>query len=288
VFGNNFSETTKKNSEQLIMQKQTPWQIKMFKKGLKKNLRLKSLRRYLRDIGDEEKCLLATCGDNNGAMNYFLRELGGNCSWADLEDTCIAEMSELLGDPVSFAADEKLPFEDDSFDRVIAIDVHEHVDDPDIITRELHRVTRPGGQVIITVPNGDESKLAVRIKHALKMTKEAYGHTRVGFTVAELREIMAKNQITPLDVDTYSRFFTEILELSINFLYVKVLKKGGHEDEDEHAEIAPATSEQLKEVGGSYRVYSLIFPIYWVLSLLDYLLLFTEGYCVLIAGRRDT
>jgi SAM-dependent methyltransferase len=141
VFGNNFSETTKKNSEQLIMQEQTPWQIKMFKKGLKKNLRLKSLRRYLRDIGDEEKCLLATCGDNNGAMNYFLRELGGNWSWADLEDTCIAEMSELLGDPVSFAADEKLPFEDDSFDRVIAIDVHEHVDDPDIITRELHRVT---------------------------------------------------------------------------------------------------------------------------------------------------
>jgi hypothetical protein len=69
---------------------------------------------------------------------------------------------------------------------------------------------------------------------------------------------------------------------------VKVLKKGGHEDEDEHAEIAPATSEQLKEVGGSYRVYSLIFPIYWALSLLDYLLLFTEGYCVLIAGRRDT
>jgi SAM-dependent methyltransferase len=269
------------------MHEQTPWQIKMFRKGLKKNLRLKSLRRHLSDLGDDEKCLLATCGDNNGAMNYFLRKLGGKWSWADLEDTCIAEMSQLLGDPVSFAADEKLPFEDDSFDRVIAIDVHEHVDNPDNITREFRRVTRPGGQVIITVPNGDESKLAVRIKHALKMTKEAYGHTRVGFTVAELHEIMTRNQITPLDIDTYSRFFTEMLELSINFLYVKVLKKGSRKEEDEHAEIAPATSEQLKKVGGSYRVYSLIFPIYWVVSRLDYLLPFTEGYCVLIAGRRD-
>ena len=271
------------------MHKQTPWQIKMFRKGLKKNLRLKSLRRYLGNIGENEKCLLTTCGDNNGAMNYFLRELGGQWSWADLEDTCIEEMSQLLGDPVSFAANEELPFEDDSFDRVIAIDVHEHVENPDNITRELHRVTNPGGQVIITVPNGDESKLAVRIKHALKMTKEAYGHTRVGFTVAELHEIMTKNRITPLDIDTYSRFFTEMLELSINFLYVKVLKKGSpEEDDDEHAEIAPTTSEQLKEVGASYRVYSLIFPIYWLLSRLDYLLPFTEGYCVLIAGRRDT
>lgn len=269
------------------MHEQTPWQLKMFKKGLKKNLRLKSLKRYLSDIGDDERCLLATCGDNNGAMNYFLRELGGNWSWADLEDSCIAEMSQLLGDPVNFAADEKLPFEDNYFDRAIAIDVHEHVDNPDNITSEIHRVTKPGGQIIITVPNGDETKLAVRIKHALKMTKEAYGHTRVGFTVAELREIMAKNQITPLDIDTYSRFFTEMLELSINFLYVKVLKKGGHE-EDEHAEIAPTTSEQLKQVSGSYRMYSLIFPFYWVLSRLDYLLPFTEGYCVLIAGRRDT
>nr|AFI78763.1 methyltransferase type 11 [uncultured bacterium ws198A12] len=270
------------------MHEQTPWQLKMFRKGLKKNLRLKSLKRYLIDIGDDERCLLATCGDNNGAMNYFLRELGGKWSWADLEDTCIAEMSELLGDPVHFAGDEQLPFENDYFDRVIAIDVHEHVDNPNNITRELRRVTRPGGQVIVTVPNGDETKLAVRIKHALKMTKEAYGHTRVGFTVSQLQELMANNRITSLDIDTYSRFFTEMLELSINFLYVKVLKKGEREDEAEHAEIAPATSEQLKNVGGSYRLYSLIFPIYWVLSRLDYLLPFTEGYCVLIAGRRDT
>lgn len=270
------------------MREHTPWQLKMFKKGLKKNLRLKSLKRYLTDIREDEKCLLVTCGDNNGAMNYFLRELGGKWSWADLEDTCIEEMSELLGEPVNFANDERLPFEDSYFERVIAIDVHEHVADPDKITREFRRVTLPGGQIIITVPNGDETKLAVRIKHALNMTKEAYGHTRVGFTVTELRELMTNNKITSLDIDTYSRFFTEMLELSINFLYVKVLKKDAREDDAEHAEIAPTTSEQLEKVGGSYRLYSMIFPVYWIVSRLDYLLPFTEGYCVLIAGRRDT
>ena len=59
------------------MHEQTPWQLKMFRKGLKKNLRLKSLKKYLKSIADGEKCLLTTCGDNNGAMNYFLRDLGG-------------------------------------------------------------------------------------------------------------------------------------------------------------------------------------------------------------------
>jgi SAM-dependent methyltransferase len=271
-----------------MMTEKTPWQLRVFKKGLKKNLRLKQLKRHLNDVGQDEKCLLATCGDNNGAMNYFLRELGGRWSWADLEDTCIAEMSELLGDSVLFAADEKLPFDDDYFDRVIAIDVHEHVEDPDEITHELRRVTRPGGQIIITVPNGDEHKLAVRFKHMLGMTKEAYGHTRIGFTVQELRDLMSSNQIKPLNIDTYSRFFTEMLELTINFLYVKVLKKGESGEDTEHAEIAPTTGEQLQSVSTSFRLYSLIFPLYWVLSRLDYLLPFTEGYCVLIAGRRDS
>ena len=99
---------------------QIPWQLKVFKNGLKKNLRLKQLKQHLNDVGPDEKCLLTTCGDNNGAMNYFLRELGGRWSWADLEDTCIAEMSELLGDSVLFAADEKLPFEDKYFDMLKA------------------------------------------------------------------------------------------------------------------------------------------------------------------------
>jgi hypothetical protein len=78
-----------------------------------------------------------------------------------------------------------------------------------------------------------------------------------------------------------------MLELSINLLYVKVLKKDS-KNADEHAEIAPATSAQLEKVSGSYKLYSLIFPVYWVISKLDLLLPFTEGYCVLITGRRDS
>ena len=109
----------------------------------------------LRCIGDDDKCMLVTCGDNNGAMNYFPRELGGSWSWVDLEDTYIGEVTAPLGEPVEYAADEKLPFEDDLFDHVIAVDVHEHVEDPNIITRELRRVTKLDGQLIINVPNGD-------------------------------------------------------------------------------------------------------------------------------------
>lgn len=40
---------------------------------------------------------------------------------------------------------EELPYEDGSFDLVIASSVMEHVDDPDQVFREVYRVLRPGG-----------------------------------------------------------------------------------------------------------------------------------------------
>ncbi|HEY5657313.1 MAG TPA: class I SAM-dependent methyltransferase [Myxococcota bacterium] len=45
-----------------------------------------------------------------------------------------------------------LPFPEDHFDLVLAADVLEHVDEPATAVAELHRVLRPGGTLIATVP----------------------------------------------------------------------------------------------------------------------------------------
>jgi SAM-dependent methyltransferase len=47
-------------------------------------------------------------------------------------------------------AAEQLPLEDASFDVVLCIQVLEHVEDPARALRELHRVTRPGGRVLLS------------------------------------------------------------------------------------------------------------------------------------------
>ena len=62
--------------------------------------------------------------------------------------------SEYVGvDPANATAEvqaraEQLPFEDESFDLALCIQVLEHVDDPAAAIRELHRVVRPGGRVL--------------------------------------------------------------------------------------------------------------------------------------------
>jgi len=47
----------------------------------------------------------------------------------------------------------RLPFEDERFDAVVSIEVIEHVEDQFAFVRELARITRPGGRVVITTPN---------------------------------------------------------------------------------------------------------------------------------------
>ena len=268
------------------MKDNTPWQLRMFQKTLKKKLRLKALKRHLGHISENDKCLLVTCGDNNGAMNFYLREIGGKWSWADLEARSIQEMSELLGERVLHVSENHLPFSENKFDCVVAIDVHEHLENPNPFTRELWRVAKQGGKVIVTVPNGDETKLATRIKNFIGMTKEKYGHVREGYDIPDLKKLLSANGIQPYAESSFSRFFTEILELSINFLYVNILAKKG-KTKVEAGTIAPTTRDQLKSIEKTYRMYSLVYPFFWLISKMDVLLFGTRGYVVIVEGKKE-
>lgn len=258
-----------------------PWQLKMFQRSLKKQQKLAALLAVLGDVS-EQRCLLVTCGDNNGALNWHFRAHGGDWAWGDVIGENLAEMGELLGEPVLQTPEEDFPFDDDAFDCVVSIDVLEHLDGDQPFLGELRRVLRPGGRAIVTVPNGDPKLLSNRIKWRLGMTPEVYGHTRAGYTVAELQDSLEQAGFAPVGHSGYSRFFTEMMELIINFGYVFVLSrtKGGAES----GHIAPTSSGELKTHGAAYRLYSLAYPVMRLVSKLDGLLPAKTNNAVIVAA----
>ncbi len=262
-----------------------PWQLKMFDKSLKKQLKVRGLKKHFGPL-DGKKCLLVTCGDNNGATNYHIREAGGEWTWGDFEDNAISEIEQLIGEKVHlFDKDTgKIDMPDKSFDLVVTIDVHEHLSDPLPVTKELRRIVKDNGKVVVTTPNGDETKLAVRIKHLLGMSAKEYGHVRIGFDVPDLEEVLSLGGFQPGRSSSYSKFFTEMLELVINFAYVKVLSKKSKAKVEE-GQIAPTTEDQLKSVQKSYKIYSLVYPFFWTISQLDALLFFKRGYAVIVEAK---
>ena len=76
-----------------------PWQLEMFRRSLKKQLKLNALLKMMGDI-EGQSCLLVTCGDNNGALNYYFRQHGGKWQWGDVETENLKEIETFLEEPV--------------------------------------------------------------------------------------------------------------------------------------------------------------------------------------------
>jgi hypothetical protein len=117
------------------------------------------------------------------------------------------------------------------------------------------------------------------------MTKEKYGHVREGFDLPELCELLSVNGVQARANSTFSKFFTEMLELSVNFLYVNILSKKSRA-KVEKGTIAPATQDQLKSIKKSYQLYSFIYPVFLLISKLDLILFNSIGYVIVVEGRK--
>ena len=278
---------TNKISADSDSEEKEPWQLKLFRKSLKKQQKLKALEKILGQNPDRI-CLLITCGDNNGAMNWHLRNTGGKWSWADAERDSIAQISEVTGDDVAEMDKDNpsLPFPDNTFDVIITIDVHEHLLKPELVNRELARLVKPGGKVIVTTPNGDEKKLVTKIKLSIGMRPGDYGHYVIGYDVPQLNEQLESVRLDPYQDASYSRFFTEMLELVINFVYVKILSKRS-QAKVEKGQIAPQNLGQVKSVEKTLNLYTFLYPVFLAISKLDFLDRSPRGYAVIVAAKKD-
>jgi SAM-dependent methyltransferase len=261
-----------------------PWQLRLFSKSLKKQQKLALLLGQIEDSRDRD-CLLVTHGDNNGALNFHFRAHGGRWTWVENEASRIAEVEELLGEKVLAGAPANIPVEDASFDLAVSIDVHEHLHDCTSFNRELHRVVRPGGRVVVTTPNGDPWKPVSVLKRWTGMSKEVYGHKVLGYNVEQHQAMLKSVGLEPIAAGSYSKFFTELVELAINLTYVKILSRRGG-SKVQAGVIAPSSREQLRSVERQYRFYALIYPALYAISCLDLFLFPFTGYAVSVVSRK--
>lgn len=92
----------------------------------------------------------------------------------------------------------KLPFPDNTFDRIIASEVLEHVPDDHGALNELMRVLRPGGVLAATVPAFLPERICWALSDDYHAPAEVGGHVRI-YTRAELEVKMEIAGLEPVD-----------------------------------------------------------------------------------------
>ncbi len=90
-------------------------------------------------------------GCGTGA-NLLMLSKYGDAEGVDVSEDALAFCRERGLDNVKLGAAEELPYDDGTFDLVTALDVVEHLDDDLAGLREMRRVLRPGGRVLLFVP----------------------------------------------------------------------------------------------------------------------------------------
>ena len=91
-------------------------------------------------------------GCRSGALTQHFLE-GNSVVGLDVDAAALEKAAALGIEPVQANVEEPLPFEDASFDAVVAGELFEHLQFPDALVAEIRRVLRPGGVVVGSVPN---------------------------------------------------------------------------------------------------------------------------------------
>ncbi len=116
---------------------------------------------------------------------YGIELLSANCSLlVTIDKSAVPIDVNLKYDKIKFIrmrAPRLNGFEDGYFDCVVSFQVIEHIRNDGLFMREIHRVLKPGGKLIVTTPN----------RH-MSLTRNPF-HVRE-YTVEELRKLFIKNQ----------------------------------------------------------------------------------------------
>ncbi|WP_013323763.1 class I SAM-dependent methyltransferase [Gloeothece verrucosa] len=102
-------------------------------------------------LKDENKGLLLEIGAYKGYLTQKIQNEGFKVMACDLNPQNFIPKEEITCQKVDL--NKTLPYEDETFDYIVGAEVIEHIENPWHLIRELYRITKPNGIVILSTPN---------------------------------------------------------------------------------------------------------------------------------------
>jgi SAM-dependent methyltransferase len=158
-------------------------------------------------VGPGDRVLDMGCGGGRHAFALYRRGadvVAFDMDAAELKDVAgmfqaMADEDEVSGSATAGAVRGTayaLPFADDSFDRVVAAEVLEHLPEDTRAMTELFRVLKPGGLMAVTVPRWGPELVCWALSSAYHEVEG--GHVRI-YRGAELRRRLTRAGLEPVD-----------------------------------------------------------------------------------------
>jgi SAM-dependent methyltransferase len=255
------------------------WAVALFHRSVLKQAKY---RRLLELMDDPVGRTSLDIGADNGVISYLLRQRGGRWYSADLDPAAVASIRDLVQDNVYQLDGRNTPFPDQTFDQIVIVDFLEHIPDDRGFVRDLARILKPGGSLIVNVPHLKPRSLLNRFRHRIGLTDEWHGHLRPGYGLEDLRRLLAPEFTIERSV-AYSGSFSELIDTGLNGVYELV--KGGKKNSNGSSKGTVVTRGDVEKLRKQFRLLSMLYPALWVVARMDALLPLQSGYKLIIRAR---
>jgi SAM-dependent methyltransferase len=256
------------------------WALALFSRSVLKQAKYHKILELLQEPAGKTSLDI---GADNGVISYLLRQRGGCWYSADLDPEAVTSIRQLVGENVYQLDGGTTPFSGSTFDQVIIVDFLEHIRDDQGFVRELARIVKPGGSLIINVPHLKPYSLLNRFRHWIGLTDEWHGHLRPGYNVPALRDLL-KPHFALERTTTYSRAGSELVDTILNGAYelLRRRKQGGMVSQKGTL----VTRSDIEKHRKQFLFLSAVYPFLWIMARLDVLLPFQSGYKLIVRARR--
>lgn len=95
-----------------------------------------------------------------------------------------------------------LPLVDESFDVIAAIEIIEHLENPRAVVREMVRLLKPGGYLVLSTPNNESIRSIMSLVargHFVSFLEKDYPAHITALTELDIRRICNENKLTNIE-----------------------------------------------------------------------------------------
>jgi len=112
----------------------------------------------------------------------------------------------------------ELPIKDNCIDTILSFSVIEHIEEDDRLIREISRVLKKDGRLILTTPGQDGVSFPFLSKKKNEKIQKNWGHIRKGYSLEEIKSLLKKANLfvkkTEKYFNVFTRFFYRVCFLS--------------------------------------------------------------------------
>ena len=215
-----------------------------------------------------------------GYFTALLSEAGGDVCGVDVDPSSISVATQMIGNKFVIGSAEWLPFQDNSFDKILCSEVLEHIVDDNRAVSEIRRVAKPGAVIVLTVPS-PEGLFGARIKSICHGHDDIHGpeaHQRDGYTRSELRTLLESNGIL---IDNMRFTMVAMTELLMGATKLAYLATSGNAHLSSQSEVMQVDGFLV------FRAYRVALPIITALAKVEDIVLapLLKGHMLIVKGK---